>query len=680
MAQGSSASRKHWAVLVGIDYYTREKCLHGCVRDVQKVKEYLDAGPDPKNISILTATTPPDPSSGLPLEDSHSWPTSRNLTAKLKRVIQSAKRGDFVYIHYSGHGSREPSSVTSKETSGDQSTQQPGNLALVLFHNNKNGQSYFYGNFLAKYLRKMVDNGLLVTVVLDCCFSGSVLRDGDVRGASIRAVEYNPDVDVASLSEDENWLQIVSRDTSYPFRDASLQQDQWLVNPDGYTILSACGPHEIAQELTLRSGEQRGALSYLLMETLSALKKRGIQVTHECLYEHLRIWFHACWPRQTPMRYGNRSFSFFNGPAIISDTPFVQVYAKDKRFYLDVGEAHGVHAGDTYALYPPGWLGDAVDQTRSVSLTAQVDIVHGLTSGLTNVTPETATGEIVTGWIARPLTSLSQHKISVRLPASLNSQAKQVGASEDQRYLHLCSEEDNTACVFTVVLDDQNRYKILDVLSEAIVNLPAIPADAQGADQKLMDSLQHISKFKYAESIENRMPDVLFEASFSLVSSASGREQAGNTSVFDVEHGDTWQLKIKNNGDTALYFALFDFEPSWKVQNLLSDSGNGDFWVLEPGQTEPLPLVMEVPESMQINGRGCCEDIIKLFVTSNATSFPSMVLPELPLWGSYHRGQPYESGNGLSALVAGLTGSVRSHDAGHEKWTTRNFLIRTTKK
>ncbi|KAM0450961.1 hypothetical protein ACHAO4_006353 [Trichoderma viride] len=670
MADSSSASRKHWAILVGIDYYSQENCLQGSVRDALKVKEYLEAGPDPVNIAMLTATTPPDPSSLLPLEDPHSWPTRRNFTDELQRVIQNAKPEDLVYIHYSGHGSRR--------RSDKQSAQELGNLALVFFENNKHGISYFMGQSLANCLKIMVDKKLLVTVVLDCCFSGSVLRADNVRGASIRSVEYNPAVDAAALPELENCLQIVSRDTSYPLRDSSLPHDQWLVNPDGYTILSACGPHEVAQELKLPSGEQRGALSYFLIETLSALRKRGVQITHESLYEHMRIRFHASWPRQTPMRYGNRNFSFFNGPATASNTPFFQVYEKGNSLCLDAGEAHGVHAGNTFRLYSPDWLGDAVGQARSVSVTARVDVVRCLTSDLVNVAPAVAAVKIGTGWHARSLTSLSQRKVSVRLPASFNSQVRQAGAPEDRRYLHLCSDEDATACMFTVVLDDQNHYRILDGLNEAVTNLPAIPADAQGADQGLMDSLQHISKFKYAEGIENRTPDAQFETSFSLVCSISG--EPGNSSVFDVEDGDTWLLEIENHGETALYFALFDFTPSWKVQNLLSDSGNNGFWVLEPKCKESLPLVMEVPDFIQTEGRGCCEDVIKLFVTSKAAPFPSMVLPELPFYGSYHRGQPYDAGDGLSALMAGLTGPARNDDAGHERWATRSFIIKTTKK
>ncbi|KAL7896781.1 hypothetical protein HDV63DRAFT_411148 [Trichoderma sp. SZMC 28014] len=154
-----------------------------------------------------------------------------------------------------------------------------------------------------------------------------------------------------------------------------------------------------------------------------------------------------------------------------------------------------------------------------------------------------------------------------------------------------------------------------------------------------------------------------------------------NSSIFDVKHGDTWQLEIKNNSETTLYFTTFDFQKSWKIYNLFSDGGHGGFWVLEPKSTELLRLEMQVPEFefMQTDVQGSCEDVFKLFVTSKATPFPSMVLPELPLWGSSHREQPYEAGDGLSALVAGLTGYTRGNDAEYENWATRTIIVRTTK-
>lgn len=136
------------------------------------------------------------------------------------------------------------------------------------------------------------------------------------------------------------------------FRDAAVCPDQWLVAPDGYTILAACGPHEIARELQLAQGERRGALSYFLLDALDDLRKRCTEITHESLYEHLRVRFRASWPQQTPMRYGNKDMTFFGHLGARSDMAFFRIYyrAEDQRLCLDAGLAHGLHPNDEYAV------------------------------------------------------------------------------------------------------------------------------------------------------------------------------------------------------------------------------------------------------------------------------------------------------------------------------------------
>ena len=54
-----------------------------------------------------------------PDETPELWPTYGNVTSSLKEMSSRAKAGDFIYIHYSGHGTRIPNSST-------------GDLALVL--------------------------------------------------------------------------------------------------------------------------------------------------------------------------------------------------------------------------------------------------------------------------------------------------------------------------------------------------------------------------------------------------------------------------------------------------------------------------------------------------------------------------------------------------------------------
>ncbi|KAK0729585.1 caspase domain-containing protein, partial [Lasiosphaeris hirsuta] len=612
----------HWAVLIGIDFYARERCLQGSVRDVETVKQYLEAGSAPVDITILTATTPSDPSSRRPAEEPALWPTRTNVIAKLKRVLEKAKGGDFVYIHYSGHGTRRK---------GRQCTHPAGNLAFVLF-DDEYGSSYLMGEELAKCLWKMVEQKLQVTLVLDCCHSGSVLRAGRVRGADIRAINYDPAID-ATLSRDPHPFGL-GPDSA--LRDAQMSLERWLFSPnrDGYTILAACGPHERAWELqTEEGGERRGALSYFLVKALSALRRSGVALTHYSLHQHLHARFHASWPQQTPMRYGNQDLLFFGGLGIAPSVGFTPVYRADgARLYLSAGEAHGVHQGDEYLAYPFDSPEDGT--TGGISVLLRVETVGCLTSDVVGA-EETiaAVAQIRTGWKARPVTQLSSRKTWVRLTASALSQLQWTEAvRQQQRFLHLCTEdEEEEPCIFHVALNEHNEYEILDGSLERIASLRAISPDMPGASDRVMDTLQHMATFKFFEGIENRKPDASFAGSFDLFP----LDETGASVISEVKHGGTWGFRVENRGDRPLYLAIFNFTPSWQIANLVSQAGGDSALVVQPKDEhgagkEEIRLTMEVPEPFQEVPRRC-EDIVKVFITSKQTSFPSMILPKLSL-------------------------------------------------
>ncbi|RYP48547.1 hypothetical protein DL768_005586 [Monosporascus sp. mg162] len=666
MADKAGVAPTHWAVLIGINFYRGDRCLQGSVRDVETVKQYLEAGPTPVDIAILTATTPSDPNSRHPIEEPALWPTCKNVATKLKRVSETAKPGDFVYIHYSGHGTRRK----DKE-----SAHPAGNLAFVLFEDNEHGCSYLMGRALAKFVCKMVEKGLLVTLVLDCCYSGSVLRAGRVQGADIRSIDYNPAVDAASPQDP------YPLDSDGTLRDAQMPVEQWLINPDGYTILAACGPHEKAWELKTERG-RRGALSYFLVEALSALRKRGVELTHQSLYQHLRTRIHASWPRQTPMRYGDKSFSFFGKLDITPSTTFTPVYRTDDgRLYLSAGEAHGVHKGDEYVVYPFDTPEGVASRTNGgTSVLVRVGTVRCLTSDLAAVEEAASAVKLIeTGWKAKPVTHLSPRKTSVRLTASASSHLPWTEAAKQQRFLQFCTEgEDTEPCIFHVTLNEHKEYEFQDGLLDRIVSLPTISLDMPGASDRVMDVLQHLAMFKFFEGLENRTPNTSFEGSFKLLS-LDGAEAA---SSFDVSHGDTWGFRVKNHDHRPLYLAIFNFTPSWQITNLVSQAGGGDSMVVQPkgedgAGTEEIRLKMHVPKPVRRRGEKRCEDLLKVFITSKQTSFPSMVLPELSVHAETANRAARGSDDQLLKFLSELTTPFRNQCHVQEEWASRDFIVCT---
>lgn len=167
------ASRNRWAVLIGVNFHPDpNNRLHGCVRDVNNIEACLREGPTPVTIVTMTASNSEVSDFLQPIEPEQSWPTYAHVTSSLQQITRDANEGDFVYIHYSGHGTQVESIATDNRHERDN-----GDLALVLVGTDQEN-SYLRGRELAHHLNLMVKKGLRVTMVLDCCFSGSVPRQG----------------------------------------------------------------------------------------------------------------------------------------------------------------------------------------------------------------------------------------------------------------------------------------------------------------------------------------------------------------------------------------------------------------------------------------------------------------------------------------------------------------------
>ncbi|KAF4443942.1 caspase [Fusarium acutatum] len=231
---GSETTR--WAVLIGVGVsisrkskgskaLVSDRSLQGAVNDVRSMEKYFESRPFAVNTTRLTATKSKD----SPLKSAESvdqLPTLDNVVSALKKILKASKPNDHVYIHYSGHGCCRA---------------MDGAVALELVNPLTLETEYLYGTVLRSAIKKMIEKVLTVTLVLDCRFSGSVLRDDRPDVGDIRYTDHHPDYD---------------NSFDNPFDDADPEElrDEVvtlsrLLDPQGYTIITACGPHEVASEL-----------------------------------------------------------------------------------------------------------------------------------------------------------------------------------------------------------------------------------------------------------------------------------------------------------------------------------------------------------------------------------------------------------------------------------------------
>ncbi|KAI1318413.1 hypothetical protein F5Y16DRAFT_414440 [Xylariaceae sp. FL0255] len=282
----------------------------GCVRDVREIARYLSKSLARVQIQLFIADDDSPTSASEYTGVPEVLATYSNVKSGLEKIVTLSKRGTYVYIHYSGHGVRmEGSSSYSSKTNGD--------LALNVMENSgSNHTRPFSGLDLAQSLKEMVARGAIVTLVLDCCFSGSLLRDHG-----------------------------------------------------GYTVITACGPHEVAMELKFPGQTYRhGALSYFILKAVAKLG--GLGGKHAHIYPYLCSMFRQYRPTQNPMWYGNPDLCFFGEETLsteLANAPFAVIW-NGTCFQLQGGEAHGLCERDESMMIGPGQVLDIAERLAKFEL------------------------------------------------------------------------------------------------------------------------------------------------------------------------------------------------------------------------------------------------------------------------------------------------------------------------
>ncbi|RWA05807.1 hypothetical protein EKO27_g9297 [Xylaria grammica] len=669
-----------YALLVGINFYPDTlRSLKGCVRDVQGMEEHLitRTGID---IRRLTAS-PTEPKSSRPAEDPEHLPTHDNVVSSLERIISHAVPGDLVYIHYSGHGTTIP----PESEFLDCPNTSTGELALVLLQGTQGTNiKCLRGSELALRLGKMVEKQLIVTLVLDCCFSGSVIRDHD----SVRFLPYDLLVDTAHPPAPWESLSSEIEAILSGVRSASMRQN-WLVNPDGYCILAACGPTEEAKEIEV-TGQYNGMLSYFLLR--SFIKRGGVGGKQQRIYAYLCARFREKYPRQKPMLYGNKRLRFFEDASGGSDvTPIPVITIRNTSPKLQVGGAHGLCEGDQFILCTPGTAEDGSGAERGPVI-AEVTNVGALLSDLKILDVESFPA--LSGLTAVARTRLSLRRFPIRLELHLACSAVWKAALEERASLDvqfIDDAEPGTSFSFYAAIIAKDVYEIRDEWNRAIPDLPASPYSLEENAAYVLDILEHLTRFKLAQSLTNTEPINDFRQSFDvrLVNTTTGTIRAPGClraqpfhpgcshpeCVMEAADNCVLELQVQNNENKlghALHVHIYSLGSCWEIENLLQanheavpprySNQSPDYRQGTSGQWNKR-IKMTVPEKLQRRGRRQCDDTIKVFLTIQQTSFTCLELPEIGELTERHgpAGSPKGVPDHLSEDWAALSFRVRTH-------------------
>jgi len=276
------------ALLVGINYPGTTYPLQGCVNDVNLMADILT-----EHYGFTDATQ------RRMLTDASA--TTAAILERLEWLVADTKAGDVLYFHYSGHGSQLVNQTYEADV-------EPDGLDEIICPVDLNWRDKVIRDDDLKRIFNKVPNGVALTVVLDCCNSGTGLDQDN---------QYQPLGDARELAapETRNRYLPMPADIANRGRGINLQPrprsvQSRDVNNTGL-LISGCQSHQTSADAWINN-KYMGAATYYLSQSL---KNNNYDATHQTIIDEMNA---------SMVKYGYTQRPELNGSGDLFATKFLE--------------------------------------------------------------------------------------------------------------------------------------------------------------------------------------------------------------------------------------------------------------------------------------------------------------------------------------------------------------------
>jgi len=670
-------TRNIYALLVAIDkYISPVPSLNGCVNDILAIQEYLQARVATDGYQLHLRT--------LLNRDA----TRQAVIDGFRQHLCQASSEDVAFFYYAGHGSQEqaPPEFWVMEPDGIDET-------LVCYDSRSSGGWDLADKELAKLIAEVAEKNPHITIIVDCCHSGTVNR-GDleiataIRQTSTDTRQRPLESFIFSLSELDKLSAALSPEKN---------PTSWKLPTAKHIFLAACRDNEKAKEFN-DNGQPRGAFSYFLLDTL---KKANGNLTYRDLFKRTHALVCSNVSKQSPQIEATDLSDLdqpFLGGAIAQRTPYFTVsYNNNYGWVIDGGAVHGISqpVGDettTLALFPFDTplrqLSKAVGEATVVEVMPQLSKVE--ISGIGDLNPEITWKAVVT--------SLPLHPKGVLLAG------EQIGVELARATLLTANYNQPSFYLREVTTPEAAEFQLLARNDKYLITRPAddcrLVADISGYSDatalQAIQRLEHITRWlniaELASPATSRIPPDAVEI---LIYQQDGSPLLDTQIRLEYQQKNgRWQpprlkIKLKNNFNEPLYCALLALNDRYAVSAELLPKGG--IWLKSRGQqgdedwaNRGNPIYLEVPKQLwQDRKITKVKDILKLIVCS--TEFDATLLEQSELDLPQQRiSRTIRRGNGtLNRLMQRIpTRDIcrqPEEDEVYDDWVTSQISITTVR-
>lgn len=615
---------KRQALLIGINKYPNlgsRYDLNGCINDVELMALTLreSFGFSEGDITIL--------------KDEQA--TREGILAALDRVLETASENEIVVIHYSGHGSR----VRDRE--GDESDGWDETIVPYDSGRKPLPNLDITDDEIYLFLLKLTNITPFVTLIFDCCHSGTMSRDD--FGASIRFVKAD-DRPVDQLPPSpipREFIQSLTRD---------IGPSGWVPLSKKYVLLAACRDNESAFEHNAK-GVDHGAFTYFLNTELSGTESGA---TYRDVFECASISITAQYPRQHPQMEGACDRSLF-GIEIINPMPFVAVKLRSNDLVvLGAGAAHGLTLGSLWAVRPQSAkkMTDPCDSLGMVevskirAVTAEARIRAENKPGLINVGARAFEYSHFYDEMSLVVGIKAPEGFEVEMAefADLMSRSKLLSLAtsfdEADARAHIIPPREQTA-------ESDSVPQLANIVNPiwAVVGkdgLLQIPTCKLDEPQTVIKNLEKAAKYKIARDLRNVNKGSLLKDKIQF--RLKRKDANDQWSIAEPDYrsghvifteGERVAIEIENNHDAPVYFSILDFGVAGEISQLYPPQGANEELVpgkpFEIGTRKGQEILLYLPDNFPYapdpSDRSSAEgvEVFKLFASTHEADFSILI-------------------------------------------------------
>ena len=398
-------ARDNHALLIGVNTYTNLEerwWLKGPANDVRLVADYLTTNAPvpfaPENVTVLTNG-----------DAGGTDPTLGAIRQAFADLTATVEPGDFVYLHFSGHGTQAPAQDAASELDGLDELFLPSDIGKW-----SNSVGVVENALVDDEIGTLIDGlrakGANVWAVFDSCHSGTVTRSLDGADEEVRTRQLSPEVlgldpeameDVVSRSIGED-----PRATEAPFDEGSGE--------GSFVAFFAAQTNEVTPEKNLPKGKPgrkpQGVFTYTLMETLAeypgaTYAQIGAEVLRRYSVKNLA--------KSTPLFEGDLDQVVFAGEGGVRVSQW-QAEVTDAGLTIPAGTLHGLSEGAVLAVM--GSAADADDAALGYVELTSVDTFVA-TGTAVEQGGKTLPADLPKGVTLRKLDEVLDFTLTVALPA-----------------------------------------------------------------------------------------------------------------------------------------------------------------------------------------------------------------------------------------------------------------------